>query len=120
MLLSDSALDTETAGHHTAGSRHLIRCKANVSLVSAEKIDVDVIGLRHLHDLLHDLFRLLASHDRAGGHHRLIWRDQPLGLAPVHHAAHAFLPVLITLMFLNLLGTHPWLTAFDWPGCPLP
>src|SRR5438552_3728830 len=70
---------------------------------AAAEVDLDAVSLRHLHDSLNECLRLLA------GHH-----------ASVRRAAHAFLPVLITLMLRKRAGTQPWLTDPIWPGWPFP
>ncbi len=52
----------------------------------------------------------------------MCWHSSRLRMPPgcLRRAAHARLPVLITLIPRNCAGTAPWLTALICPGCPLP
>src|SRR5688500_11075784 len=108
MLFSESALHLHLGVRYRARRRHLVCREAKVCLVRAVDADDYIVGLRQLYHSPNERLRLLARHDCALGNGRGCCLDEPLRLPRgTTRAAHAFLPVLMTLMLRKRLGTHP-------------
>src|SRR5687768_16822943 len=108
MLFSESALHLHLGVRYRARCRHLVCREAKVCLVRAVDADDYVVRLRQLDDFPDERLSLLARHDCALGNGRSCGLDEALRLPRrTTRAAHAFLPVLMTLMLRKRLGTHP-------------